>query len=94
LATYTSGTGTSSGRSPLHPTGLNALDWIALVLMIIGAINWGLVGVANFDLVAAIFGDRTTASRIVYALVGLAGLYGIATTIKMGSRNAAAVTAT
>lgn len=93
MATYTPGTGTRSGRSPLHPTGLNALDRIALVLMIIGA-NWGLVGVANFDLVAAILGDRTTASRIVYVLVGLAGLYGIATTIKMGSRNAAAAAAT
>jgi len=56
---------------------LNALDWIALVLMIVGSVNWGLVGVLNLDLVAAIFGTMTPAARVVYALVGLAGIYGI-----------------
>lgn len=54
---------------------LNALDWIALILVIIGAINWGLVGIVNLDLVKAIFGDMSTISRVVYALVGLSGLY-------------------
>ncbi|MBD8028462.1 DUF378 domain-containing protein [Ureibacillus sp. Re31] len=48
---------------------------IALVLVIIGAINWGLIGLFNFDLVATLFGGQETAlSRIVYGLVGLAGL--------------------
>lgn len=48
---------------------------IALALVIIGALNWGLIGFFNFDLVAAIFGGALTAgARIVYALVGLAGL--------------------
>lgn len=50
---------------------------IALLLIVIGALNWGLVGFFNWDLVAAIFGDGATISRIVYALVGLAGLYGL-----------------
>ena len=56
---------------------MRALDTIALLLVIIGAINWGLIGFFQFDLVAALFGDLSTASRIVYALVGLAGLYSL-----------------
>ena len=54
---------------------LTIIDWIALVLVIVGAINWGLVGVFKFDLVASIFGSMSIISRIVYDLVGLAGLY-------------------
>ena len=50
----------------------------ALTLVIIGAINWGLIGFFNFDLVAAIFGGQAALiSRIIYAVVGLAGLYAI-----------------
>ena len=61
------------------------LDTIALILVIIGALNWGLVGLFNFDLVAAIFGGQTSLlSRIVYSLVGLAGLYSI--TFLLGNR--------
>lgn len=51
------------------------LNCIALTLTIIGAINWGLIGFFNFNLVAFIFGDMTLISRIIYALVGLCGLY-------------------
>lgn len=52
------------------------MDIISLILVIIGAVNWGLVGFAKFDLVAWIFGGQTAGfSRIVYALVGLAGLW-------------------
>ena len=47
---------------------------LALVLVIIGAVNWGLIGLFSFDLVKAIFGDMSTLSRIVYTLVGLSGL--------------------
>lgn len=70
-----------------HHTSLNALDYISLALMIVGGINWGLVGLFDFDLVARIFGDMTTASRIVYALVGLAALYGIALAVRLGNRD-------
>ncbi len=56
---------------------MKVIDKIALVLIIIGAINWGLIGIFNFDLVAAIFGDMTVLSRIVYGLVGVSGLWGI-----------------
>lgn len=51
------------------------LDYTALVLVVIGAINWGLVGFFKFDLVAYIFGDMSVVSRIIYAVVGIAGLY-------------------
>lgn len=52
------------------------MDTIALILAIIGAINWGLVGLCQFDLVAWLLGDQTALlSRIVYVLVGLAGLW-------------------
>ena len=54
------------------------MDTIALILSVIGAINWGLVGIFQFDLVAWLLGGQTAMlSRIVYALVGLAGLWGI-----------------
>ena len=54
------------------------MDRLALILMIIGAINWGLIGLLRLDLVAAIFGGQNALlSRIIYTLVGLAGLYSI-----------------
>lgn len=56
---------------------MKVIDKIALILIIIGAINWGLIAVFNFDLVAAIFGDMSIISRIVYGLVGVSGLWGI-----------------
>ena len=54
---------------------MNTLDWIAVILVIIGGLNWGLVGLFKYDLVASVFGDMSTVSRIVYDLVGLAALY-------------------
>lgn len=54
---------------------LNAFDWVALVLVIVGGLNWGLVGILNFNLVAALFGDMSALARIVYALVGLSAVY-------------------
>ncbi len=56
---------------------MKTLDYIALVLVVIGAINWGLIGFFSFDLVSAIFGDMTVVSRIIYALVGVSGLYAL-----------------
>ncbi len=56
---------------------MKIIDKIALVLIIIGAINWGLIGFFKFDLVATIFGEMSIVSRIVYALVGISGLWGI-----------------
>lgn len=53
---------------------MKALKIIALILVIIGGLNWGLVGLVDFDLVAAIFGEMSAISRIVYSLVGLAAI--------------------
>ncbi len=54
---------------------LSTLDWIAIILVIIGGLNWLLVGLFSFDLVASIFGELTLISRIIYILVGLAAIY-------------------
>lgn len=56
---------------------MKSLNLITLIVTIIGGLNWGLVGFADFDLVAALFGPDTGASRTVYALVGLCALYQI-----------------
>lgn len=56
---------------------MRALDVTALILVIIGAVNWGLIGFFNFNLVEAIFGTFTWVSRVIYALVGIAGLYSL-----------------
>ncbi len=57
---------------------------IAYVLVIVGALNWGLVGLFGFDLVATLFGDTTTLSRLVYSLVGISAL--LMLVIKCGCR--------
>lgn len=54
---------------------MNAVEKTALTLVIVGALNWLLVGLFHFDLVAAIFGNMTVLARAVYVLVGVAGLY-------------------
>jgi uncharacterized protein len=52
-----------------------SLHWVALLLVIVGAVNWGLVGLFQIDLVASLFGGQDSAmSRIVYVLVGIAGV--------------------
>ena len=56
---------------------MKVIDTIALLLDIIGAINWGLIGIFNFNLVDAIFGTMSVISRIIYTLVGIAGLWSI-----------------
>lgn len=56
---------------------MKVIDRIALVLVIIGAINWGLIGFFGFNLVDSIFGAMSMVSRIIYALVGLSGLWSI-----------------
>ena len=53
---------------------MKALKLIALILVVVGGLNWGLVGLFRFDLVAALFGDMSAISRIVYVLVGLAAV--------------------
>lgn len=54
---------------------MKILDSIAFILVLIGAINWGLIGFFNFDLVATLFGNMSMFSIIIYGLIGLSGLY-------------------
>lgn len=64
---------------------MSSLDKTALVLVIIGALNWLLVGLAKFDVVAALFGGRTAMiSRIIYTLIGIAGLWAISLLVRPG----------
>lgn len=53
----------------------SALDWVATILVIVGGLNWGLVGAFHLDLVALIFGPMSMLSKIVYILVGLSAVY-------------------
>jgi len=62
---------------------MNALDKLAMLLLIIGGLNWGLVGWLDYNLVDKIFGVGSTMSRVIYAIVGMASLYGILSMAKM-----------
>jgi uncharacterized membrane protein YuzA (DUF378 family) len=54
---------------------MKSFDVLAAILLVVGGINWGLVGFTNFDLVAAIFGNGSALAKIVYVIVGLSALY-------------------
>ncbi len=57
----------------------NFLKYLSYTLVIIGAINWGLIGLLNYDLVATLFGEMTTPTRIIYGLVGISAIISIIT---------------
>lgn len=63
---------------------LGGLDWVALILVVIGAVNWGLVGLFSWDLVATLFGGMSAIARVIYVVVGLAGLYTLLMALKSG----------
>ena len=71
--------------SSMRAGHLSAMDWAAMLLMIVGGINWGLVGAFDFNLVATLFGNQTPLSRLVYAVVGIAALYGVFLLNKMAA---------
>jgi len=64
---------------------MKLLNCLALTVTIIGAINWGLIGFFNFNLVGWIFGDMTLLSKLIYMLVGISGLYLITFYGRLGS---------
>lgn len=65
---------------------LNSIEWIALVLVIVGGLNWALVGLLDFDLVAAILGKMSILSRTVYVLVGISAIYVLFVSNKLGKK--------
>ena len=71
---------------------MKKLDALAATLVLVGGLNWGLVAIAKFDLVAFIFGgmdfgETNAGSRVVYGLVGLAAVYGVASLLRTGRRS-------
>lgn len=64
---------------------MKALDYTVLTLVLIGAINWGLIGFFDFDLVSTLFGQMSILTRIIYAVVGIGGLYAISYYGRMNS---------
>lgn len=64
---------------------MSALDWIAVALVVIGGLNWGLVGLFDFDLVAFLFGAMTNVSRVVYVVVAVAALYAVFSFTKLST---------
>lgn len=54
---------------------LTKIGWVALILVLIGSLNWGLIGFFNVNVVAAIFGETSTIARIIYAIIGICALY-------------------
>lgn len=51
------------------------MGWLVFILLVIGGLNWGLIGFFGYDVIAAILGDMTTIAKVFYALIGLAALY-------------------
>lgn len=73
----------------IHKTNMkmNALGWIAMILLVIGGLNWGLIGIFEWDLIAAIFGDMSVLSRIIYIIIAVAAVYMIISAgLKSGKR--------
>ena len=62
---------------------VSSISWIAMTLLIIGGLNWALVGIFSFDFIAFLLGELSILSRIVYVLVGLSALYMMFTSCKM-----------
>jgi uncharacterized protein len=65
---------------------LSAVEWVALILLVIGGLNWGLVGLFGMDVVATIFGDMSIVSRVVYVLVGIAAVWIVLMAGKLGKQ--------
>ena len=64
---------------------MKALDYTVLTIVLIGAINWGVIGFFDFDLVSTLFGQMSILTRIIYAVVGIGGLYAISYYGRMNS---------
>lgn len=65
---------------------LSTIDWIALILVLVGGLNWGLVGLFGFDLVATLFGPMSLLARVVYIVVGLSTIYIAAISMKLAKK--------
>jgi uncharacterized membrane protein YuzA (DUF378 family) len=79
----------SDRRMNVHHTEgqrMKAAEWIPMLLLMAGGLNWGLVGLFNFDLVAYLFGDMSAVTRVVYVAVGLSALYSLYMSSRLSQR--------
>jgi uncharacterized protein len=81
-----------AGSVAVQAKHLNTVDWISMALLIIGGINWGLIGLFNFNLVATLFGPTSALTRLIYVVVGLCALYTIYTGSKLSRRGVSRAT--
>jgi hypothetical protein len=65
---------------------MNIIDWVVFALVIIGTINWGIIGIFEFDPIALIFGPMTVPSRIIYSLIGLSIIYTLIRALLVNSK--------
>lgn len=80
----------SDRRSDVHAKmggDVNAIDYIALALMIVGGLNWAMVALFRVDVVASLFGTGTPLARVIYILVGVAALWGVYLIGKLASKH-------
>jgi uncharacterized protein len=75
-------------HSTNHKKRMTAAEWIPMLLLIIGGLNWGLVGLFDFNLVAALFGEESPLSRVIYVAVGLSALYSLYMSARLSSKHA------
>lgn len=68
-------------------SSMSAIDWIAMALLIIGGLNWAMVGLFQVDVVASLFGIQSAGTRLVYLLVGISALYSIYLAARMARRH-------
>jgi uncharacterized membrane protein YuzA (DUF378 family) len=54
---------------------LNVFDWLTVAVLVVGGVNWGMIGAFNIDLVSYLFGEMTTLTRVIYSLVGISAVY-------------------
>jgi uncharacterized membrane protein YuzA (DUF378 family) len=70
-----------------HPSVMNALDYIAVALLVVGGLNWAMVGLFNINVIASVFGARSAGTRLIYILDGAAAVYAIFLAVKMSTRH-------
>jgi uncharacterized membrane protein YuzA (DUF378 family) len=66
---------------------MSAAEWIPMLLLVIGGLNWGLVGLLDFNLVAALFGEGSALSRLIYVAVGLSALYSLYMSARLSKKH-------
>jgi uncharacterized membrane protein YuzA (DUF378 family) len=74
-------------RRASHRPAMSALDYVAMALLVIGGLNWAMVGLIDVDVIATIFGPGSPVTRILYVLVGVAALYAIYTAARLSRRS-------